>query len=58
MAYSRYLRERGKLDGLARLVAAGRLTLRVAETLPPERAADAHRRLEAGGIRGRLVIVF
>jgi NADPH2:quinone reductase len=28
--------------------AAG-ITLRVAEVYPPERAADAHRRLEAGG---------
>jgi len=30
----------------------------VADTYPPERAADAHRRLEAGGTRGRLVIEF
>ena len=36
----------------------GRLTLRVAETFPPERAADAQRKMDAGGIRGRLVIVF
>jgi NADPH:quinone reductase-like Zn-dependent oxidoreductase len=34
------------------------LELRVAETFPPERAADAHRRMEAGGLRGRAVIVF
>ena len=32
--------------------------LRVAETFPPERAADAHRMMAAGGIRGRLLIVF
>jgi NADPH:quinone reductase len=30
----------------------------VADTYPPECAADAHRRLEAGGTRGRLVITF
>jgi len=30
----------------------------VAETFPPERVADAQRKLAAGGIRGRLVIVF
>lgn len=47
-----------KLDRLARQVEEGILTLRVAATYPPERAADAHRRLEAGGTRGRLVIEF
>jgi NADPH:quinone reductase-like Zn-dependent oxidoreductase len=46
------------LGGLGRLAAAGRLTLRVAATFPPEEAAAAHRRLEAGGVRGRLVLVF
>ena len=30
----------------------------VAETSPPERAGDAQRRLEAGGLRGLAVIVF
>jgi hypothetical protein len=30
----------------------------VAETFPAERAADAHRRFEAGGVRGRLVLLF
>jgi NADPH:quinone reductase-like Zn-dependent oxidoreductase len=34
------------------------LPMRVAATYPPERAADAHRQMEAGGIRGRAVIVF
>jgi NADPH:quinone reductase-like Zn-dependent oxidoreductase len=28
----------------------------VARTYPMERAADAHRALEAGGVRGRLVL--
>ncbi|MEZ5854535.1 MAG: NADP-dependent oxidoreductase [Hyphomicrobiaceae bacterium] len=47
-----------KLDRLRELAEQGVLTLRVAETYPPEKAADAHRRLEAGGTRGRLVITF
>ena len=53
-----YLQNHEALDGLGRLVTEGRLTLRVGETFPPERAADAQRRLHAGGIRGRMVIVF
>jgi NADPH2:quinone reductase len=53
-----YLLNHEALDRLGQLVAAKRLTLRVAETFPPERAADAHRKMAAGGIRGRLVIVF
>ena len=47
-----------KLDALRRMVEAGTLTLRVADTVPPERAGEAHARLEAGGTRGRLVITF
>ena len=38
-----------KLDRLRQLVESGALTLRVAATYPPERAGEAHRRLEAGG---------
>jgi NADPH:quinone reductase-like Zn-dependent oxidoreductase len=53
-----YLHATDKLADLARLAAAGRLTLRVARTLPAQRAAEAHRLLEAGGVRGRLVLVF
>jgi len=37
---------------------AGELTLRVADVLPADRAADAHRRLAEGGVRGRLVLDF
>jgi NADPH2:quinone reductase len=47
-----------KLRSLAECVDRGALSLRVAETFAPERAAEAHARLEAGGIRGRLVLVF
>ena len=53
-----YAQEWEKLDRLRQLVEAGKITLRVADVYPPERAADAHRRLEAGGTRGRLVIQF
>ena len=53
-----YAREQAKLDQLRRQVAAGVLTLRVARTFTPENAGEAHRILEAGGTRGRLVIVF
>jgi NADPH2:quinone reductase len=53
-----YSQEFEKLDRLRQQVEAGKITLRVAEVDPPERAADAHRRLEAGGARGRLVIQF
>lgn len=47
-----------KLDRLRQQTEEGILTLRVAETYPPEQAGEAHRRLEAGGTRGRLVIEF
>jgi NADPH:quinone reductase-like Zn-dependent oxidoreductase len=40
------------------LAERGVLALRVADTYPPERAAEAERRMEAGGLRGRAVIVF
>jgi hypothetical protein len=53
-----YLHNHEALDRLGRLVGEKRLTLRVAESFPPERAVDAHRKMSAGGIRGRLVIVF
>ena len=40
------------------LAERGVLALRVADTYPPEQAAAAHGRMEAGGLRGRAVIVF
>ncbi|TQS41983.1 NADP-dependent oxidoreductase [Cryptosporangium phraense] len=46
-----------RLGELSALVDAGQLTLAVADTYPLDRAADAHRRLAAGGLRGRLVLV-
>lgn len=47
-----------RLDGIRRHVEAGRLTPRVAKVLPAEQAAEAHRLLEAGGVRGRPVLTF
>jgi NADPH:quinone reductase-like Zn-dependent oxidoreductase len=46
------------LDLLRQLADAGRLTPRVAAVYPPDQAAEAHRTLERGGVRGRLVIAF
>lgn len=45
------------LAHLAQLAAGGRLSLRVADTVPLARAAEAHERLAEGGLRGRLVLV-
>jgi len=46
------------LEHLRELAADGRLQLRVAATFPPERAAEAEELMDAGGLRGRAVIVF
>ncbi len=46
------------LDDLRKQTEAGLLTLRVAAIFTMERAHEAHRRLEAGGTRGRCVIAF
>ncbi|HLI21258.1 MAG TPA: NADP-dependent oxidoreductase [Stellaceae bacterium] len=53
-----YAFEHDKLDRLARLVEKGKLTLRVAATYSAAQAPEAHRRLEAHGTRGRIVITF
>ncbi len=47
-----------KLDALRQAVEDGILTPRVAAELPAEEAAEAHRRMEAGGVRGRIVLTF
>jgi NADPH2:quinone reductase len=46
------------LEHLRDRASSGALRLRVAEELPPEQAARAHELMEAGGLRGRAVIVF
>lgn len=45
-----------KLERLREQVEAGAITLRVATTFPAEQAADAHRMLAGGGVRGRIVL--
>ncbi len=55
---SDYAENQAALDLLGQLVSQGKLTLRVSETFPPEQAATAHEKMAAGGIRGRLVIIF
>ena len=53
-----YAHEHEKLDRLRAQAEEGTLTLRVARVFPAEHAAEAHRLLEAGGVRGRLVLEF
>ncbi|TFV68214.1 UNVERIFIED_ORG: NADP-dependent oxidoreductase [Bacillus sp. AZ43] len=50
--------ERAMLDGLREAAEQGVVTLRVARTFPADQAAEAHRLLERGGVRGRLVLTF
>jgi NADPH:quinone reductase len=53
-----YTHATDKLDGLRVLAEQGTITLRVARTFPAADAAAAHRVLEKGGVRGRLVLTF
>ena len=46
------------LELLREMIAAAEIKLRVAGEYSPERAADAQRALNAGGLRGRPVILF
>lgn len=48
----------GALTELCEQAESGVLTLRVAATFAPEQAAQAHVLIEAGGVRGRPVLVF
>ena len=54
----RVAEDRAALDRLRQQAEDGVLTLRVADVLPAEQAAEAHRRLARGGVRGRLVLTF
>lgn len=47
-----------KLNSLRVAVERGIVTLRVAGVMPYDQASEAHRLLEAGGVRGRLVLTF
>jgi NADPH2:quinone reductase len=53
-----HLHEGTRVAELADLAVKGVITLRLAEALPADRAPQAHARLEAGGVRGRLVLTF
>jgi NADPH:quinone reductase-like Zn-dependent oxidoreductase len=44
------------LDEIASLLSKGTLRVTIDEVFPLEAAADAHRRLERGGVRGKLVL--
>ncbi|GAA0519187.1 NADPH:quinone reductase [Paractinoplanes deccanensis] len=50
--------DREALSGLVAALADGTLRTRVSETFPLEAAAEAHRRLESGGVRGKLVLTL
>jgi NADPH2:quinone reductase len=53
-----YAHNGAALDRLREQVEKGEVTLRVGATFPAAEAPAAHRRLEAGGTRGRLVLEF
>lgn len=53
-----YAKNHDKLDRLRAQVESGTISLRVAATYPAEHAAEAHRRFEAGGVRGRPILTF
>jgi len=55
---AQHLHEGNRIGELADLADKGVLTLRVAAVLRAAEAAEAHRRLQAGGVRGRLVLTF
>jgi NADPH2:quinone reductase len=55
---SRAAADTAALDRLRAQAEQGVLTLRVARILPAAQAEQAHRLLEAGGVRGRLVLDF
>jgi NADPH2:quinone reductase len=52
------LRDTAALTEIRDQAEAGFLTLRVAATFPVDRADEAHRLIEAGGVRGRPVLLF
>ncbi|KGI70500.1 NADP-dependent oxidoreductase [Mycolicibacterium rufum] len=53
-----YTHATDKLRALRVLAEKGGITLRVAQTFPAAHAAAAHRAIERGGVRGRLVLTF
>jgi hypothetical protein len=53
-----YACNRDALDRLRQQVEAGKITLRVATIYESADASEAHKQLEAGGTRGRIVLTF
>ncbi|MDA5283019.1 NADP-dependent oxidoreductase [Streptomyces sp. NPDC054904] len=49
-------RAQGRLAELTALYAAGKLRVEISRTFPLERAADAHREVETGHVRGKVVV--
>jgi NADPH:quinone reductase len=52
------VRDTAVLERLVEQAESGVLTLTVADVVRPEEAVDAHRRVAAGGVRGRIVLDF
>ena len=50
--------KKDNLETLCKQAESGVLTLRVADSVKMENAAEAHKKLEAGGTRGRMIIEF
>lgn len=57
-AVGQHVNRQDALQQLAALLQKGSLTPRVALRLPAQQAAEAHRRLAQGGLRGRIVLEF
>lgn len=53
-----HIRDRLTLERLRLQAESGQLKARICETFPADRAVDAHRRLDQGGNRGRIVLTF
>ncbi|MFE6946597.1 NADP-dependent oxidoreductase [Streptomyces chartreusis] len=53
-----YFDVRQKLEEIVGLAEKGVLKCRVARVFPADEAAEAHRLLEAGGVRGRMILEF
>lgn len=53
-----YVREHAKLVRIQQLAEEGRIVPRAAKTLPTEEAEEAHQLLDAGGLRGGVVLTF
>ena len=58
VSVAKALTNTGWLELLCAEAVAGRLVPRVVATYPPERAQAAYERMDAGGLRGRVVLTF